>query len=253
MTSHEPHGPAESLASLRDGYRAVVFGASGGIGGSLVRLLADDPRSGLVHAGARRALAREAKIEPFTFDLLEESTIAEAAQNFGEGVDLVVTATGVLHDEVLKPEKSLRALDGSMLGRSFALNAIGPALVAKHFLPLLKRDHKTVFAALSARVGSIADNRSGGWHAYRASKAALNQLVRTCAIELAHRNRQAVCAALHPGTVDTLMSKPFQAGVAADKLFTARTSAAHLLRTLDSLSAADSGGFFAWDGQPIPF
>jgi NAD(P)-dependent dehydrogenase (short-subunit alcohol dehydrogenase family) len=110
-----------------------------------------------------------------------------------------------------------------------------------------------VFAALSARLGSISDNRSGGWHAYRASKAALNQLIRTCSIELATRNKNAVCVALHPGTVDTAMSKPFQAGVAPGQLFSGDASARHLLAVIDRLSAADSGGFFAWDGQRISY
>jgi NAD(P)-dependent dehydrogenase (short-subunit alcohol dehydrogenase family) len=244
------------LNSMRDGYRAVVFGASGGVGAALVRVLADDPRCAAIDAGARRSLDGGGKITPFRFDLLDEASIAMAAEQISkspEGVDLVLVATGVLHDAALKPEKTMRSLQAPALAESFARNGIGPALIAKHLLPLLSRERKSVFAALSARVGSISDNRSGGWHAYRASKAALNQLIRTCAIELAVKNKNAVCVTLHPGTVDTAMSKPFQAGVAPGQLFSAETSARHLLAVIDQLNASESGGFFAWDGRRIPF
>lgn len=244
------------LGSLREGYRAVVFGASGGLGAAFVRVLADDPRCAAVYAGARGAIDGGGKLTPFRFDLLDEASIALAAEHLSAGsepVDLVLVATGVLHDAALAPEKTMRALQPQALAHSFALNAIGPALIAKHVMPLLPREGKSVFAAMSARVGSIGDNRRGGWHAYRASKAALNQLIRTCAIELAVKHKTAVCVTLHPGTVDTAMSKPFQAGVAPEKLFSAETSARHLLAIIDRLVASDSGGFFAWDGQPIPF
>ena len=128
----------------------------------------------------------------------------------------------------------------------------GPALVARHFLPLLPRDRRAVFAALSARVGSIGDNRLGGWHSYRASKAALNMILRNLAIELARTHPQAVVAGLHPGTVDTGLSEPFQKGVKPEKLFTAESSAERLLAVMDALTPADCGRVFAWDGQPIP-
>jgi NAD(P)-dependent dehydrogenase (short-subunit alcohol dehydrogenase family) len=153
----------------------------------------------------------------------------------------------------MQPEKTCRAIQAAALAKAFAVNAIGPALVAKHTLPLLARDRKVVFAALSARVGSIADNRLGGWHGYRASKAALNMLVRNFAIELATRNRQAVCVALHPGTVDTGLSGPFQAGVAPEKLFAPGQSASALLAVLDAATPERSGTLIAWDGQTIPF
>ena len=162
-------------------------------------------------------------------------------------------ASGILHDdEALRPEKTWRALDGAALERVYRINAVGPALVAKHFLPLLARDRKSVFAALSARVGSISDNHLGGWHAYRASKAALNMLLRTFAIELARRNPRAICVGLHPGTVDTGLSAPFQANVPEGKLFTPDFAAARLLEVVDRLKPDDSGKVFAWDGQLIP-
>ena len=139
------------------------------------------------------------------------------------------------------------------MAQSFAVNAIGPALLAKHFLGGLATGDKAVFAALSARVGSIEDNRLGGWYSYRATKAALHMLVRTCAIELARRNPTALCVALHPGTVDTALSRPFQSSVPDGRLFKPRQAAEHLLHVIDSLDASASGRAFAWDGQSLPF
>lgn len=164
---------------------------------------------------------------------------------------MILVATGLLHDPAIMPERALRDLDGDRLARSFRVNAIGPALVAKHFAPLLPREGRSVFAALSARVGSIGDNRIGGWYGYRASKAALNMLMKTAAIEIRRTRPQAICVTLHPGTVDTKLSKPFQRGVADDRLFTAEKSARHLLDVLDRVEPADSGKCFAWDGQEV--
>lgn len=238
-------------------HRAVVFGASGGIGSALVALLRQSGRFAAIHAGARTALeARAASIIPFTFDLADEDSIARAAGEIGHAgpLDLAVVATGMLHSgQPNLPEKSWRHLDGPTMSHVFAVNTIGPALIAKHVLPLMRRDRRSVFAALSARVGSIADNRSGGWHSYRASKAALNMLVRNFAIELARRNPEGIVVAIHPGTVDTPLSKPFQRNVPEGRLFTPETSAAHILSTLDGLSPADTGKLFAWDGEEIPF
>ncbi len=168
--------------------------------------------------------------------------------------DLVLVATGVLHEVGgLQPEKSWRALDAGSLEKAFTVNSIAPALVAKHFLPLLIRDRKAVFAALSARVGSIEDNTLGGWYAYRASKAALNMLIKTLSIELARRNPSATCIALHPGTVDTALSKPFQHSVPNGKLFSPELAAKKLLGVLDGITTEDSGNLMAWDGTRIPF
>lgn len=238
-------------------HRAVVFGASGGIGGALVALLQQWGQFSAIHAGARNRLEADAEaIVPFTFDLSDEASIARAAGVIGEAgpVDLVIVATGMLHGaQPNLPEKSWRHLDGQTMSHVFAVNTIGPALIARHFLPLLRRDRRSVFAALSARVGSIADNRSGGWHSYRASKAALNMLVRNFAIEFSRRNPEGIVVAVHPGTVDTPLSKPFQRSVPEGRLFTPDTSAARILSTLDGLSPADTGKLFAWDGEEIPF
>lgn len=235
--------------------QAVVFGASGGIGGALVAQLAADPLIGRIYAGSRLpGASTEAKLVPFAFDLTDEASIAAAAAGVEGPVDLVFVATGMLHRPGgPKPEKALRALDGAAMAELFAVNAIGPALIAKHFAPLLPRDRRGVFVALSARVGSIADNRLGGWHSYRASKAALNMLMVNLAIELRRTHPQAIVAALHPGTVDTGLSAPFQRGVAPEKLFGADRSAGYLLEALSKLTPEDSGGLFAWDGARIPY
>lgn len=237
------------LSSFSAPLRALVFGASGGVGAAMVDLLGSHARVGAVHAAARAAAP------PWRFSLEDEDSIAAvaAAAAAAGPLDLVIVATGMLHEAGVQPEKSWRSLDPAALARSFALNATGPALIAKHTLGLLRRDAKSVFACLSARVGSIEDNRLGGWHAYRASKAALNMLMRNFAIELRQRNPRAVCVALHPGTVDTRMSRPFQSAVPTDKLFTPERSARALLTVLDRLTPADSGRVWAWDGQPIPF
>jgi NAD(P)-dependent dehydrogenase (short-subunit alcohol dehydrogenase family) len=248
-----------SLQSLTDGYRAWVFGASGGIGAAFVQVLQADPRCAHVYAGSRTDLSADRgaheKVTPFSFSLDDESSIQRAVKVAAAAgaPDLVLVTTGLLHAPDMQPEKTMRALDADRLARSFAVNAIGPALIAKHALPLLPRDRKSVFAALSARVSSISDNRSGGWHAYRAAKAALNMLIRNCAIELAARNTAAICVGLHPGTVDTAMSAPFKSGVAPEKLFSPHQSVTHLLAVIDQLTPAQSGSLIAWDGQPIAF
>ncbi|MBM4232651.1 MAG: SDR family NAD(P)-dependent oxidoreductase [Gammaproteobacteria bacterium] len=239
-----------TLESFRAPLHALVFGASGGIGAACVDLLAPHPCVAAVYAASRTATA------PWNFSLEDEGSIAgvaAAAAAAAGPLDLVIVATGVLHAENLLPEKTWRSMDAAALARAFAVNATGPALIAKHTLGLLRRDAKSVFACLSARVGSIEDNRLGGWHAYRASKAALNMLVRSCAVELRQRNAGALCVALHPGTVDTRLSKPFQAGVEPAKLLTPQRSARALLRVLDRLTPADSGRLWAWDGRSIPF
>ena len=184
-------------------------------------------------------------------DLLDESSIAAAAAACGTGLTLVIDATGFLHDAAFQPEKSLRQLDPAHLARSFALNATGPALLMKHFLPLLARDRRAVFATLSARVGSISDNRLGGWYAYRASKAALNQLVRTASVEIARSRPQAICVALHPGTVDTGLSGPFAKN--GLDVQTPAEAAAKLLAVIAGLTTARTGTLIDQNGVTVPF
>jgi len=234
---------------------AAIIGASGGIGAAMTRQLAELPTIERVLAFSRSpATFDHPRVQTGHIDLEDEDTIAAAAQtaNAAGGAQIVIVAAGLLHDGAIQPEKSWRALDANQLTRSFRINTIGPALVAKHFLPLFPRHGRAIFAALSARVGSISDNRIGGWYGYRASKAALNMILRNLAIELGRKREEAICVGLHPGTVDTGLSKPFQSATPAEKLFTPDYSASRLLAVLDGLSPENSGGVFAWDGQRVP-
>ena len=223
--------------------KAIVIGASGGIGAALCDAL--ESRGATVVGLSRQS-------QP-PIDLLSDESIAQAAAALAGQApfDLILIASGILHGAGLTPEKSYRQIDGPALERIMRINAIGPALVARHFLPLLRADGRAIFAALSARVGSIGDNRLGGWLSYRASKAALNQIVKTMAIELARTRPETICVALHPGTVDTALSAPFQRGLADGQLLTPADSAAHLLKVLDQLAPTDSGGCFDWRGDRI--
>jgi NAD(P)-dependent dehydrogenase (short-subunit alcohol dehydrogenase family) len=216
----------------------LVVGA-GGIGRALTKRLAS---KGEVTVWSRT----------IGVDVTVESDIVAAAPALPNELASVFVTTGMLHDALQRPERSMRALNAEQMARSFLVNAIAPALIAKHVLPRLPRDRRAVFAVLGARVGSIGDNRTGGWHGYRASKAALVMLVRTLSIELKRTHPQAICVALHPGTVDTAMSKPFQGNVAADTLFTPDFSAERLIAVAAALTPSDSGGHFAWDGVRIP-
>ncbi|MBX9759513.1 MAG: SDR family NAD(P)-dependent oxidoreductase [Beijerinckiaceae bacterium] len=221
---------------------AVVSGASGGVGAALVRALEAqggfDEVVGLSRGGTP------------AFDITDEASVAAAARALaGRDVRLVVDATGFLHDARFQPEKSLRQLDPAHILQSFAVNAMGPALMMKHFLPLCPREGRFVFATLSARVGSIADNHLGGWHSYRASKAALNQFTRTAAVELKRTRPEAICVCLHPGTVDTRMSAAFsKSGL---DVRPPEVAADDLLRVIEGLSPQQTGSFFDFKGEPV--
>jgi len=221
---------------------AIVIGASGGIGAALVAAIEDE---GVPVRGFARSFAGDGFL-----DLEDEASIAAAAARVGRP-ELVIVATGLLHQDDRGPEKAIGDLDPDWLARNFAVNAVGPAIVAKHFLPLMPREGRSIFAVLSARVGSISDNRLGGWYGYRASKAALNQLVRTLSIEDRRRNKRGIVVALHPGTVDTPLSRPFQGNVQPGRLFAADRAAVQLLDVIDGLGPADSGKLFDWEGKEV--
>jgi NAD(P)-dependent dehydrogenase (short-subunit alcohol dehydrogenase family) len=245
-----------ALSTFPANVNVAVAGASGGIGAEFVRQLAADERVGRVYALSRNADEYPGeKVTAVRLDVGDESSVAAAAEATSPGeLDLVIVATGLLHrGTAVQPEKSLRDIDPAAMMEAFRINTVGPALVAKHFLPRFRREGKTVFAALSARVGSIGDNRLGGWTSYRASKSALNMVLKTLSIEHARRYPEAIVAALHPGTVDTALSAPFQRRVPEDRLFTPAQSVGYLLSVIDGLTTADTGGFFAWDGTPIDY
>lgn len=246
------------LNSFDGDSRAAVIGASGGIGRAITAGIVDSGRFARVYALARSTDGDYGSetVRSLHLDYASPATIERAASAVGEEgpLDFVFVATGILHDgDAVQPEKSMREIERETLERVFAINTFGPVLVARHFLPMMRRKSRSVFAALSARVGSIGDNRLGGWLAYRSSKAALNMALRTLSIEHARRHRDAVVVALHPGTVDTALSQPFTGNVPDGKLFTPAEAATRLLDVVDGLDSDDTGGFFAWDGKPIPW
>ena len=208
------------------------------------------------------ALQRLADEHPYELlllplDVTDEATVGRAAEATREAcgrLRLLVNCAGVLHEpDGLQPEKRLEQVDPERLQHVFAVNAFGPLLVAKHFHPLLRHDERAVLANLSARVGSIEDDRVGGWYGYRASKAAQNMFTKNLSIELGRRAPRCICVALHPGTVETGLSEPFRRRVPPEKLFSAERAAQQLLEVIDKLQPDDSGKFFAWDGSPIPW
>lgn len=233
------------MTGLRENYVALVIGASGGIGSAVAARLAADPACGRVIAVSRASHPGFDMTDPGSIAALAASLKAEAGE-----IDLVFDATGALEIDGFGPEKSIRAIDARAFAAQFALNATGPALLLQALAPLLPRRRRAVFATLSAKVGSIGDNRLGGWIAYRAAKAALNQIVRTAAIELARSHPDSVVVALHPGTVATRLSAAYRP---AHAVMTPDEAAKALLHTLFALGPAESGGFFAYDGAAIPF
>jgi NAD(P)-dependent dehydrogenase (short-subunit alcohol dehydrogenase family) len=230
------------MTSLNPGYRALVLGASGGIGGALAAAIKADTACGSLVELSR---SRDG------LDITDDASVAAAASRISEAglkFDLIFCATGALVINGNGPEKTIKAVQADVMAAQFALNAIGPALALKHFGPLLSNEGKSVFATLSARVGSIGDNKLGGWISYRSAKAALNQITRTSAIEIARLRPKSVVVALHPGSVDTGFSGGFSKG--HDRIQPAE-SAAMMLSVLDRLEPAQTGGFFAYDSQPI--
>ena len=231
------------MNSLSSPFRAIIIGSSGGVGRALVSHLEAEPRCAEVVALSRGS-------NP-AVELTNEASIAVAAANLAARAPfhLIVDATGVLHDaEGMSPEKSLRAVAPETMARAFAVNAIGPILLMKHLSPLLPREGKSVFATLSARVGSIGDNGLGGWYSYRASKAALNMLWKTASIEVGRQHKEAVCLALHPGTVETALSDPF---AGKRQRLSPQESANMLLAVMDARDATSTGGFFDYANLEI--
>lgn len=230
-----------TLRSLPEGYRALVIGASGGIGQAFVQALRADPRCAEVQAFSRG--------QPLDWDLADEASLAALAAQVKGPLHLVVDATGALSLDGLGPEKRLPELDAQRLLRSLQVNAVGPALLLRHISPLLARGERVIWAKLSARVGSIEDNHKGGWYGYRAAKAALNQLLQTAAIEIVRQRPLAVVAALQPGTVRSALSQPF---VGEDAL-APEVSVQGLLQALDAAPATGRAVFLDHRGQSIPW
>ncbi len=204
----------------------------------------------------RLKVAHGERLQLLKVDVTEDATVEAAAAQVRastEKLGVVMNVAGLLHDGDRRPERRVEEIDAAWLHRTYAVNAVGPLLVAKHFAPLLKHHDGSVLANVSARVGSIEDDRLGGWYGYRASKAAQNMFTKNLSIELTRRFPSLVVIALHPGTVATDLSAPFQRGVPEGKLFSVERAASQLLSIVDGATPEANGCFFAWDGSPIPW
>ncbi len=256
---------------------SLILGASQGIGfGFVQRFLAEGH---IVHATYRDRIsaaplldlaAQQSNLRLYALDITEESqietvlgTIAESLQQSAEPADKpadkpaelshVINCIGILHQGDLQPEKSLRQINSENLLTYFQVNSIASILLAKHLTPLIKNSPRTVFATLSAKVGSIGDNQLGGWYGYRASKTALNMFMRTIALEYRRTCKSTIVTVLHPGTTDTQLSQPFQRNVPPEKLFSIDRSVDQLIDVMNGLTINDSGEFFSWDGTRLPW
>ncbi len=234
--------------------KVLIVGAGGAIGNALLMQLLDEDNVECIYALSSQELeTNHPQLTHIKIDYADLPTLESAASKIAKltKLDLVIVTTGILHNANLQPEKSLKQISFESLQQVFMANTIVPVMCAKYFLPLLDKNSPNVFAALSARVGSITDNRLGGWHAYRASKAALNMLIKNISIENRLANKNNITVGLHPGTVDSNLSAPFQKNVAANKLFTPAQAASYLLEVIGNLTATDSGSCIAWDGKTI--
>lgn len=245
--------------------QALVVGANRGIGLGFVRYLLQDDRVRHLYATHRQqpspaltALGEQFpdRLRLLGLDITSEAEISSALQQIQREVQrlhLVLYCVGFLHEGPIQPEKGLQQIQADHLLRYFQVNSIGAVLLAKHLLPLLKHPDRSVFASISAKVGSIGDNQLGGWYGYRASKAALNMLIRTTAIEYSRKSPKTLVVLLHPGTTDTDLSQPFQRNVPPQKLFAVERTVAQLMQVINGLQPEDHGQFFSWDGSRLPW
>lgn len=248
-----------SLDSFEGPLKVGVVGANGGIGSAFLAHLANYSQIENIFAFSRsgeagREIDGSGKVHSIALDFLDEESLAEAVgavKEVTDALDILIISTGILHDGDLQPEKSMRDLALANMEQVFAINTFGPALAIKHFSALIPKDRKSIIASLSARVGSISDNGLGGWTSYRASKSALNMVIRNAAIEVGRRYKKAAIVGLHPGTVDTGLSEPFQGNVPEGKLFTPEYSTAQMLSVINGLTAEDSGKAFDYKGEEI--
>lgn len=242
----------------------LIVGASQGIGLGFVQKFLQDDRIAKIYATYRQrestdeliTIENAEKLTCLQIDITDESQIIEAVQKIRAEVNklnFVINCVGLLHDETIQPERSLRQINPDNLLRYFQVNSIASVLLAKHLLPLFRHQERSIFASISAKVGSIGDNQLGGWYGYRASKAALNMFMRTVAIEYGRNSPKTIVVTLHPGTTDTRLSRPFQGNVPAEKLFSVERTVSQLLTVIEQLQQSDSGQFFSWDGSRLPW
>jgi NAD(P)-dependent dehydrogenase (short-subunit alcohol dehydrogenase family) len=233
----------------------AVIGSSGAIGNAISKILKDDETVNSIYNFSRSTSSNTSEKENSIYINIEsEDSIKEAVQKIPQDLkfDLIFVATGILHnDDLVYPEKSIRDISADKLKKVLMVNTVGPTLIGKYFIPFLNKDNKNVFAFLSARVGSISENKLGGWYSYRASKTALNQIVKNFSIEIKRSNPNSIFTVLQPGTVKSNLSKPFEKNVQPDQLFSPDYSAQRMLDVIDRLTPDDSGKFYAWNGEEI--
>ena len=233
--------------------KVAVIGSSGAIGSAFVNHYINDLSVNSIFSFSRSSIGIDNnKVKHFSIDIENESSIQNAAKSVEEiNFDEVIIASGLLHTNEFGPEKSIKDLKADNILKVLNVNTVGPAIIGKYFLPLLNKDNKSVMAFLSARVGSISENKLGGWYAYRASKSALNQVIKTFSIELKRTNPKAIIIGLQPGTVDSELSAPFKRSVSNNKLFTAEYSVSQLLEVIERADESSSGNLISWDGEII--
>ncbi len=244
----------------------LIIGASRGIGLGFVKILLERENRVNIYATYRQKetaqdlfqlqIKYSTTLKLLQLDIIEEDQISNLAKQLKQEtseLDLVVNCVGILHEDNINPEKSLKHINTENLLNYFQVNSIASVLLAKHLLPFFRHSHKSIFAAISAKVGSIEDNYLGGWYGYRASKSALNMFLKTISIEYKRTCPHTIVVALHPGTTDTNLSKPFQKNVPPEKLFSVERTVKQLLTIIDKLTENDTGQFFSWDGSRLPW
>ena len=233
--------------------KVAVIGSSGAIGSAFVDHYINDQSINSIFSFSRSSIGIDNnKVKHFSIDIENENSVQDAAKSVEEiNFDEIIIASGLLHTNDFGPEKSIKDLKADNILKILNVNTVGPAIIGKHFLPLLNKNNKSVMAFLSARVGSISENKLGGWYAYRASKSALNQIIKTFSIELKRTNPKAIIIGLQPGTVDSELSAPFKRSVSKNKLFSAEYSASQLLGVIERVDESSSGNLISWDGEII--
>jgi NAD(P)-dependent dehydrogenase (short-subunit alcohol dehydrogenase family) len=234
--------------------RIAIIGSSGALGSEFTKQIANNSNVKSVFAFSRSEIQFSSKkITSHPINIEDEDSIKNAAYiaSKDDKLDMVIVATGTLHSQDIMPEKSLKDISAAKMHKIFSINTVGPAIISKHFLPQLNKSNKSIFAAISARVGSISDNKLGGWYSYRASKAALNMVLKNASIEIGRSNKNAIIVGLHPGTVASKLSEPFQSSVKEGKLFTPQYSVQKLLEVIENIDAKDSGNIFDFNGIKI--
>lgn len=244
------------LTYLKTVKHVAVFGASGSIGSAFVQFFLNSTDLQVLYAFSRsKTDFRDSRVRYGTIDYSDESSIEVAKSSIQDTIvfDLIIIATGALHIDAMMPEKALSHYNSEKAQLFYQINTIGPSLIMKHFWPLLNKKMPSVMAAMCARIGSIEDNRLGGWYSYRAAKAALAMMVKSISIEVKRRNSNAICVTLHPGTVDSQLSAPFHKHIDPAKIMSPADSVAQLVSTISTLTIDDSGFQYAYDGSRIPF